>query len=167
MEARVGTTGPTLRTAHALPRRKLARNWRLGSESNRRTRSCSPLHNHSATEPYRVRTTLGDWSAKRRGCPQPGWRTTSNSSTFNAPKRQKGWSGKPGSNRRPQPWQGCALPTELFPHIIACIHRRGRRNRRGCAPRLNHGKVALYQLSYSRYVLRIIFHRRGRRNRRG
>ena len=24
-------------------------NWRLGSESNRRTRSCSPLHNHSAT----------------------------------------------------------------------------------------------------------------------
>ena len=28
----------------------------------------------------------------------------------------KNWSGKPGSNRRPQPWQGCALPTELFPH---------------------------------------------------
>ena len=27
------------------------------------------------------------------------------------------WSGKPGSNRRPQPWQGCALPTELFPRI--------------------------------------------------
>ncbi len=25
------------------------------------------------------------------------------------------WSGKPGSNWRPQPWQGCALPTELFP----------------------------------------------------
>ena len=25
-------------------------------------------------------------------------------------------SGKPDSNRRPQPWQGCALPTELFPH---------------------------------------------------
>jgi hypothetical protein len=25
------------------------------------------------------------------------------------------WSGKPDSNRRPQPWQGCALPTELFP----------------------------------------------------
>ena len=27
----------------------------------------------------------------------------------------KNWSGKPGSNWRPQPWQGCALPTELFP----------------------------------------------------
>ena len=26
--------------------------WRLGSESNRRTRSCSPLHDHSATQPY-------------------------------------------------------------------------------------------------------------------
>ena len=25
------------------------------------------------------------------------------------------WSGKTVSNRRPQPWQGCALPTELFP----------------------------------------------------
>ena len=29
----------------------------------------------------------------------------------------KNWSGKPGSNWRPQPWQGCALPTELFPLI--------------------------------------------------
>ncbi len=25
------------------------------------------------------------------------------------------WSGKRDSNSRPQPWQGCALPTELFP----------------------------------------------------
>ena len=25
------------------------------------------------------------------------------------------WSGRPGSNRRPQPWQGCALPTEPRP----------------------------------------------------
>src|SRR5512135_2375197 len=28
---------------------------------------------------------------------------------------QEIWSGKRGSNSRPQPWQGCALPTELFP----------------------------------------------------
>ena len=27
------------------------------------------------------------------------------------------WSGKRVSNSRPQPWQGCALPTELFPHF--------------------------------------------------
>ena len=26
------------------------------------------------------------------------------------------WSGKRDSNPRPQPWQGCALPTELFSH---------------------------------------------------
>ena len=28
-------------------------------------------------------------------------------------------SGKRDSNSRPQPWQGCALPTELFPRIFA------------------------------------------------
>ena len=28
---------------------------------------------------------------------------------------KRGWSGKRVSNSRPQPWQGCALPTELFP----------------------------------------------------
>ena len=27
-------------------------------------------------------------------------------------------SGRRGSNPRPQPWQGCSLPTELLPHII-------------------------------------------------
>ena len=31
-----------------------------------------------------------------------------------SPPRQ---SGKRDSNPRPQPWQGCALPTELFPHV--------------------------------------------------
>src|SRR5438445_6021230 len=29
------------------------------------------------------------------------------------------WSGKGVSNSRPQPWQGCALPTELFPRWTA------------------------------------------------
>src|SRR5580692_7436843 len=29
------------------------------------------------------------------------------------------WSGRRGSNSRPQPWQGCALPTELLPHCAA------------------------------------------------
>ena len=27
-------------------------------------------------------------------------------------------SGKRDSNSRPQPWQGCALPTELFPQFV-------------------------------------------------
>ena len=30
-------------------------------------------------------------------------------------------SGKRGSDPRPQPWQGCALPTELFPHNLCNI----------------------------------------------
>ena len=30
----------------------------------------------------------------------------------------KFWSGKRDSNSRPQPWQGYALPTELFPHAM-------------------------------------------------
>ena len=34
----------------------------------------------------------------------------STNSTIAAP-----WSGKRDSDPRPQPWQGCALPTELFP----------------------------------------------------
>ena len=29
-------------------------------------------------------------------------------------------SGKRDSNPRPQPWQGCALPTELFPQSVSC-----------------------------------------------
>ena len=33
-----------------------------------------------------------------------------------SPCRQRGQSGKRDSNPRHQPWQGCALPTELFPH---------------------------------------------------
>jgi hypothetical protein len=31
------------------------------------------------------------------------------------------WSGKRVSNSRPQPWQGCALPTELFPRFKPSI----------------------------------------------
>ena len=29
------------------------------------------------------------------------------------------WSGRRGSNSRPQPWQGCALPTELLPQVLS------------------------------------------------
>jgi hypothetical protein len=33
------------------------------------------------------------------------------------PCRREYWSGKRDSNSRPRPWQGRALPTELFPHL--------------------------------------------------
>ena len=76
------------------------------------------------------------WSGKR-GAPDKAnksgyveWRTERAPAKFDpkalaesAPNKQgpeRGpefvWSGKRGSNSRPQPWQGCALPTELFPH---------------------------------------------------
>src|SRR5690606_41644871 len=31
------------------------------------------------------------------------------------------WSGRRDSISRPQPWQGCALPTELRPHVVAPV----------------------------------------------
>ena len=55
------------------------------------------------------------------------------------------WSGRRGSNSRPQPWQGCALPTELLPHLLLYFYyaknmwsgRRGSNSRpqpwQGCA----------------------------------
>jgi hypothetical protein len=66
------------------------RKWRLESESNRRTRSCSPLHDHSAIQPFSCHWHL----------------------------RYRIWSGKRDSNSRPRPWQGRALPTELFPLCV-------------------------------------------------
>ncbi len=41
----------------------------------------------------------------------PGWAETKNSTAWGGTL-----SGRRGSNPRPQPWQGCALPTELLPH---------------------------------------------------
>jgi hypothetical protein len=33
----------------------------------------------------------------------------------------KNWSGKRDSNSRPRPWQGRALPTELFPRGVGIL----------------------------------------------
>jgi hypothetical protein len=35
----------------------------------------------------------------------------------------KHWSGKRGSNPRPQAWEACALPTELFPHGLHAMRK--------------------------------------------
>ena len=51
-------------------------------------------------------------------CMLDGWNVKgghSNLPTLNRPTFQ---SGKRDSNPRPQPWQGCALPTELFPRSV-------------------------------------------------
>ena len=49
------------------------------------------------------------------------------------------WSGKRGSNPPPQPWQGCALPNELFPQW--CLRVESNHNTGIFSP-------LLYQLSY-------------------
>ena len=76
----------------------------------------------------------------------------------------KKWSGKRVSNSRPQPWQGCALPTELFPHIEkeqSTSNQDGAGNESRTRD-LNLGKVALYQLSYSRSDICCFVYRRRR-----
>ncbi len=70
--------------------------WRRGPESNRTNRICNPGHNRFATAPEK--TILHE----KREAFAPLFKI---------------WSGKRVSNSRPQPWQGCALPTELFPHL--------------------------------------------------
>jgi hypothetical protein len=80
--------------------------WRRGSESNRRPRLCRPLHNHSATPPgVLVKPTL--YVGRDVVCVQ-----LKGESMMLSPMI---WSGKRDSNSRPIPWQGIALPTELFP----------------------------------------------------
>ncbi len=111
---------PAKRPVSGQPAHVRARNregWRPGSELNRRTRLCRPLHDHSATRP------VTHWIRYER-YPDCGWNAQARAGRKNKTPGWPGfhciWSGKRDSNSRPQPWQGCALPTELFP--------RGRRN---------------------------------------
>jgi hypothetical protein len=70
--------------------------WRREPESNRPTRICNPVHNRFAIAPQ---GELLPRKIKGKRERFPG----------------KFWSGKRDSNSRPIPWQGIALPTELFP----------------------------------------------------
>ena len=53
--------------------------------------------------------------------PPPGWRCENNPSINKKSTRKRRmeffWSGRPGSNRPPRPWQGRALPNELLPQL--------------------------------------------------
>src|SRR5690625_3143210 len=79
-------------------------------ESNRGKRLCRPLHNHSATWPWGYRLYTGRGRQYKKGPVSRAFWSI--------------WSGKPDSNRRPQPWQGCALPTELFPQKLCILARQ-------------------------------------------
>ena len=69
-----------------------------------KTNYCVP---RTGLEPARLSTLAPETSAST--IPPPG---------------QLPLSGKRGSNSRPQPWQGCALPTELFPRFYETWHFR-------------------------------------------
>ena len=74
--------------------------WRREPESNRRKRLCRPRHNHFAIAPKTRYCERFSKKGKARFLCFPFF-------IF--------WSGRRVSNSRPQPWQGCALPTELLP----------------------------------------------------
>ena len=80
---------------------------------------------------------------------------STNSATWAYTTERYRWSEKRDSNPRPQPWQGCALPTELFSPFKISIYSSGTlsksRAKNGTRTRdPNLGKVVLYQLSYFR-----------------
>jgi hypothetical protein len=79
--------------------------WRREPESNRPTWICNPVHNRFAIAPSHT--------AKFVCC-----------AVNKKPRKNRGflkWSGKRDSNSRPQPWQGCALPAELFPRKLVDV----------------------------------------------
>ncbi len=61
----------------------------------------------------------------------PAWR---NSCAYGQSTGHVKWSGRRVSNSRPQPWQGCALPTELLPHGVWRRGPESNRPTRICNP---------------------------------
>ena len=60
------------------------------------------------------------------------------------------WSGRRVSNSRPQPWQGCALPTELLPRNSWRREPESNRPTRICNPVHNRFAIAP-RLPFDRY----------------
>ena len=97
--------------------------WLALEDSNLGSRIQSPLSYH---------WTKGHRASRRR---RPAGPTV---------RRTRSWSGRRGSNPRPQPWQGCALPTELLPPVH---HRCGAESQIRTGDTAIFSRV-LYQLSY-------------------
>ena len=95
----------------------LQRGLSVGAENGTRTR-----------DPNLGKVVLYQLSYFRKKCEEEETRTPtsqltlppqSSASTNSATSPMKmSESGKRDSNSRPQPWQGCALPTELFPRCL-------------------------------------------------
>ena len=58
------------------------------------------------------------------------------------------WSGRRGSNSRPQPWQGCALPAELLPPCVTFILLHSY-----CYMRATHMQIAALHFETNRFCL--------------
>src|SRR5438045_8384015 len=69
----------------------------------------------------------GILSPSRLPVSPPERRTTASGRSTLGPEER---SGKRDSNPRPQPWQGCALPTELFPQARTKLPAKNRPNKR-------------------------------------
>ena len=74
---------------------------------------------------------------------EEGWSFGSVTRNLRTSLRSVRWSGRPDSNRRPQPWQGCALPTEPRPRaevsLSGTIRRRKGQFRESGQASLNRG----------------------------
>ncbi len=89
------------------------------------------------------------WFRQRPSIPQhapavallPTFRTDRKKGSLSFPFL-KTWSGKTGSNRRPIPWQGIALPTELFPQIFWRREPESNWSNRICNPGHNRFAIA-------------------------
>ena len=73
-----------------------------------------------------VRDEIRTHTAQRPLPPQSSVSTNSTTRTINhhfpnSRLSHFAWSGKRDSNPRPRPWQGRALPTELFPRVAAAV----------------------------------------------
>ena len=124
--------------------------WRRGRESNPSRRLCRPLHNRFATSPEGI-VRLLSWTVmfhinrRRIASLHSGAGEESRTLDLNLGKvalyqlsysrtecftitAPGNWSGRRVSNSRPQPWQGCALPTELLPHSGNIDYRRSSGN---------------------------------------
>jgi hypothetical protein len=97
-------------------------------------------------------TASGAWNATLGSGGSPAGTTgRTGHGTVSSCTRVENWSGKRDSNSRPQPWQGCALPTELFP-------LRGLRYFSATGPiinqflQLNSYPSVLYNIFISNYI---------------
>ena len=88
--------------------------WRRGPESNRASRICNPVHNRFVTAPcflhWKKSVNLQAIACYLFDCSNRKGQHFRSAALLM-------WSGRRVSNSRPQPWQGCALPTELLPHF--------------------------------------------------